>query len=156
MTLNTDDYQFVVPVEIHDERLYPSYAHEDDAGADLRASTYMTVPARGTALVPTGVKLSIPSGYVGLVHPRSGLALKHQITVLNSPGTIDAGYLGEIKVILINHSDVDFKLEKYDRIAQIVFQPVVRASLVDTFIPFSELGHRASRGAGGFGSTGTN
>lgn len=156
MTYIETKHLFTVPIETDDERLYPSYAHAEDAGADLRAAIDMTVPARGTALVPTGVKLSIAEGFVGLVHPRSGLARKHQITVLNSPGTIDAGYLGEIKVILINHSDVDFQIEKYDRIAQLVIQRVVHATFEKSFVSFEELERRVGRGAGGFGSTGTN
>ena len=100
-------------------------------------------------LVPTGVKLAMPDGYVGLVHPRSGLAAKCGITVLNAPGTVDAGYRGEIMVTLLNTSDEDFQIEAGDRIAQLLFQKVERAR----FISVTEL-PESSRGATGFGSTG--
>ena len=127
----------------------PSYAQPGDAGADLRSRVSATVPARGRALVPTGVSIALPDGYVGLVHPRSGLAHKHGITVLNTPGTIDAGYRGEIAVNLYNTTDEDFEVEIGDRIAQLVIQQVERAQFIQVEkLPDSE------RGEGGHGSTG--
>lgn len=136
------DYDFVVP----------KYANHTDAGADLKSSVDMVVPAREWALVPTGVKIALPEGFAGFVHPRSGLALKHGITVLNAPGTIDADYRGELKVILINHSDEDFLIKQYDRIAQLVVQRVESVVFDRAYYGLSETG----RGEGGFGSTGVN
>ena len=107
------------------------------------------VPAHGRALVPTGVSIALPDGYVGLVHPRSGLAHKHGITVLNTPGTIDAGYRGEIAVNLFNSTDVDFAVEIGDRIAQLVIQQIEHAQ----FITVERL-PESDRGEGGHGSTG--
>ena len=127
----------------------PIYAKPGDAGADLIASEEVRVPAHQWALVPTGIKVAIPEGYVGLVHPRSGLALKQGITVLNTPGTIDAGYRGEIGVVLLNVSPIDFTAKKGDRIAQLVIQKVETAE----FISVDSLDESA-RGASGFGSTG--
>lgn len=141
-----------VTAENNDEDLLPKYAHYTDAGADLRSSIDISIPAGQHALVPTGVALAIPEGFVGLVHPRSGLALRHQVTVLNTPGTIDADYRGEIKVILINHAAEPFEIKKYDRIAQLVVQRVEHAHFNLAYSPLQETG----RGAGGFGSTGTN
>lgn len=129
----------------------PSYAQPGDAGADLRSTEDVLIPARGRVLVGTGVKVAMPDGYVGLVHPRSGLAAKHGITVLNTPGTVDAGYRGEIKVTLFNSSDSDFQVQRGDRIAQLVFQKVERAR----FVPVTVLPETA-RGDSGFGSTGKN
>ena len=150
-----ETYSFLpipVDVEDHDPLLLPLYANDTDAGADLKASVDMVIPARGRDLVPTGVKIALPKGFAGFVHPRSGLALKHGITVLNAPGTIDADYRGELKVILINHSDEDFIIKKYDRIAQLVIQEVERAVFQQTEAVLSE----TRRGEGGFGSTGVN
>ncbi|MSZ46892.1 MAG: dUTP diphosphatase, partial [Actinobacteria bacterium] len=107
------------------------------------------VPAHGRVLVPTGVSIALPDGYVGLVHPRSGLAHKHGITVLNTPGTVDAGYRGEIAVNLYNSTDTDFPVEVGDRIAQLVIQQVERAQ----FIKVERL-PESDRGEGGHGSTG--
>ncbi len=100
-------------------------------------------------MVATGLKIALPAGYVGLVHPRSGLAAKHGITVLNAPGTVDAGYRGEIMVTLVNHSDSDFAVERLDRIAQLVFQKFEEAR----FVPAEQL-PISQRGDQGFGSTG--
>lgn len=132
-----------------DPELLPSMGNPGDAGYDLRSNEDLVVPARGRALVRTGVSVAIPSGYVGLVHPRSGLAAKHGITVLNAPGTIDSGYRGEIAVTLVNHSDQDFTVARLDRIAQIVFQEYAKVN----FISVAQL-PGSQRGENGFGSTG--
>lgn len=127
----------------------PSTGNPGDAGYDLRSSKDDLVPARSRQTVSTGVFLGIPAGYVGLVHPRSGLAAKHGITVLNAPGTVDAGYRGEILITLINHSDEDFVIAKGDRVAQILFQRFESVNFVEvTELPGSQ------RGTAGFGSTG--
>lgn len=129
----------------------PVYAKPGDAGADLKSTEDLVVPAGGRQLVKTGIKIAMPDGYVGLVHPRSGLAAKHGITVLNAPGTVDAGYRGEIMVTLLNTSNEPFEVRRGDRIAQLLFQRVDRAD----FIAVSELPESA-RGDGGFGSSGKN
>jgi dUTP pyrophosphatase len=128
----------------------PSYAHPGDAGADLVAAEDVELPPGARAAVRTGVALAIPDGYVGLVHPRSGLAARLGVTVLNAPGTVDAGYRGEILVILVNLDRVDtVKISRGDRIAQLVVQRVERA----VFQVVEELDDTV-RGAGGHGSTG--
>lgn len=127
----------------------PQYAKPGDAGADLRASEAAVVPARGRVMVATGTSIALPNGWVGLVHPRSGLAAKSGITLLNTPGTIDAGYRGEIKVIMFNTTDTDFEVHIGDRIAQLVFQKAPQA----VFVEVEELPGSA-RGASGFGSSG--
>ena len=129
----------------------PAYQSEDAAGLDLLAAVDEAVilPPLGRALVPTGLAMALPSGYEAQVRPRSGLAAKHGVTVLNSPGTIDADYRGEIKVILINLSDTPFTIGRGERIAQMVIAPVSRARLVET-----EALDATIRGEGGFGSTG--
>jgi dUTP pyrophosphatase len=129
----------------------PSYAKAGDAGADLKSTKKLSIAPGARELVPTGVSIALPDGFVGLVHPRSGLALKHGITVLNSPGTIDAGYRGEIMVTLYNSSEKAFDVEVGDRIAQLLIQTVERAR----FIPVIKLPD-SDRGQAGFGSTGTN
>ena len=128
----------------------PTYAHEEDAGMDLRASEEATLPAGGRALVSTGLAIALPHGYVGLIHPRSGLAAKNGVTVLNAPGTIDAGYRGEVKVILLNTSDDAFHIALGDRIAQLVIQKVEHPDIEVV----ESLDEDTERGAGGFGSTG--
>ncbi|MFL4472666.1 dUTP diphosphatase [Paeniglutamicibacter sp. MACA_103] len=128
----------------------PSYAHEGDAGADLCAREDVTLAPGQRSLVPTGVSLALPLGYVGLIHPRSGLATKHGLTVVNAPGTVDAGYRGELKVTLLNtDATTPIVLKRGDRIAQLVIQKVERAH----FVQVQDLDDSA-RGAGGFGSTG--
>ncbi|HEY2793355.1 MAG TPA: dUTP diphosphatase [Micromonosporaceae bacterium] len=128
----------------------PAYAHPGDAGADLYAAAEAEIAPGHRAVVPTGIAIELPEGYVGLVHPRSGLAARLGVTVLNAPGTIDAGYRGEIMVILVNHDPATIaKISRGDRIAQLVVQRVERAQF-----------HRAdsltdsARGAGRHGSTG--
>lgn len=128
----------------------PSYAHADDAGADLRAAEAVEIAPGERALIGTGVSIALPEGYAAFVVPRSGLAAKHGITVLNSPGTVDAGYRGEVKVTLLNTDrEHSFRVEPGDRIAQVIFTPVSRAM----FVPVAEL-PQSDRGANGFGSTG--
>lgn len=131
----------------------PSYSTFGAAGADIRAciTAPVVIKPGERALIPTGLLFEIPEGYEIQVRPRSGLALKHGITCLNSPGTIDSDYRGEIGVILINTGKEDFTVENNDRIAQIVLSPVIRADFVTTGI-LSE----TERGSGGFGSTGKN
>ena len=132
-----------------DSRFFPSYAHPGDAGADLRSSTAITVPAGNRATVSTGIAIAIPDGFVGLVNPRSGLAAKHGITVLNAPGTVDANYRGEIQITLLNTSDTDFQIAIGDRVAQILFLAVERADFIEV-----ERLPGSVRGENGFGSTG--
>jgi dUTP pyrophosphatase len=130
----------------------PHYASESAAGADLRAalSEPLTMGPRERASVPTGIRLAIPIGYEGQVRPRSGLAIRHGVTVLNAPGTVDADYRGEVRVLLVNTSDEPYTIQDGDRIAQLVIAPVSRARFVA-----SEAGLGTSqRGEGGFGSTG--
>ncbi|MDG4785838.1 dUTP diphosphatase [Micromonospora sp. WMMD1102] len=140
-----------VPVRRLDPELpLPAYAHPGDAGADLVAAEEVEIPPGRWRLVRTGVALALPPGYVGLVHPRSGLAARLGVTVLNAPGTVDAGYRGEILVNLVNHDrDRTAKISRGDRIAQLVVQRVERAE----FLPVDELPDSA-RGTGGHGSTG--
>lgn len=127
-----------------------TYAQEGDAGADLRAAENLVLQPGERALVATGVAIALPTGYVGLVHPRSGLAAKHGITVVNAPGTIDSGYRGEIKVCLLNtDSSEPFVVSHGDRIAQLVIQRYEQANFVLT----EEL-PSSVRGVDGFGSTG--
>jgi dUTP pyrophosphatase len=132
----------------------PSYAHPGDAGADLHAASDVTLAPGERALVPTGLALALPEGYVGLVHPRSGLAARHGITIVNAPGTVDAGYRGEILVNLVNLDPSEaFSIHRGDRIAQLVVQQVATAEFVevDSLEDTSrgDTGHGAS---GGFGN----
>lgn len=127
----------------------PAYAHPHDAGADLRSRIYCVIEPAEAKLVPTGIRVAVPQGYELQVRPRSGLALKHGVTVLNTPGTVDSGYRGEVGVILINHGWEPFMVKRGDRIAQLVLARVETASYVAVeSLPESE------RGDGGFGSTG--
>ncbi len=127
----------------------PSYATAGAAGMDVLAAEDVTIAPRGRHAVATGFAMAIPEGYEIQVRPRSGLALKHGITLPNTPGTIDSDYRGELKVILINHGDADFQIARGDRIAQLVLAPVTLAAWDEV----AELGD-TERGAGGFGSTG--
>lgn len=127
----------------------PAYARPGDAGMDLRSVEDAVVPRGGRVLVRTGLAMQLPFGYEAQVRPRSGLALKHGVTVLNTPGTIDSGYRGEVGVILANFGDVDFPVAKGDRIAQLVIAPVTQAEVEET-----EVIDATDRGTGGFGSTG--
>lgn len=153
MTTDTvaDATTLTVELKMLDEGIAaPSYAQPGDAGADLRSTIDLFLAPGERHLVPTGVAVGLPFGTVGLIHPRSGLAAKHGITVVNAPGTIDAGYRGEIKVCLLNtDKDQGFQIRRGDRIAQLVIQRIEIAS----FQPVNALTDSA-RGTGGFGSTG--
>jgi dUTP pyrophosphatase len=127
----------------------PSYATAGAAGLDLRSAESLTIKSGNRALVATGLAIALPQNFEAQVRPRSGLAVKHGVTVLNSPGTIDSDYRGEIKVPLINHGADDFQITRGDRIAQMVIAPVVQVQLYEV----STLGETA-RGAAGFGSSG--
>ncbi|PYM43022.1 MAG: dUTP diphosphatase [Candidatus Rokuibacteriota bacterium] len=128
----------------------PTYAREGDAGLDLHAAHDVTLPPGGRALVGTGLAVAIPPGHAGFVLPRSGLALSRGVTILNAPGLIDAGYRGELKVLLVNHdAETTVTLRRGERVAQLVVQRVERAEPV----PVDEL-PASERGAAGFGSTG--
>ncbi|WIE81183.1 dUTP diphosphatase [Curtobacterium sp. MCSS17_016] len=129
----------------------PAYASDGDAGLDLRAAEAVTIWPGERRLVSTGFAFAIPAGHVGLVHPRSGLAAKQGVTVLNTPGTIDSGYRGEVKVLLLNTSNQPFIAAAGDRIAQLVIQEYVTVTIEEA----DEL-DTTSRGAGGFGSTGVS
>ncbi|WP_240771383.1 dUTP diphosphatase [Nocardioides sp. GY 10113] len=128
----------------------PAYAHPGDAGADLVTTVDLTLAPGERAMAPTGIAIALPDGYVALIHPRSGLAAKHGLSIVNTPGTIDAGYRGEIKVMLINHDPREpIELRRGDRIAQLVIQRFERAA----FTPVEDLPDSV-RGDGGYGSTG--
>lgn len=128
----------------------PAYAHPGDAGADLRAAADVVLPPGGRATVGTGIAIAVPDGYAAFVHPRSGLAARHGITLVNAPGTVDAGYRGEVRVVLLNTDPSEpFTVHRGDRIAQLVVQRVERAR----FVEVGELPD-SSRGSGGYGSTG--
>ena len=129
----------------------PSYATAGAAGMDLRAAESLTIKPRARALVVTGIAIALPLGFEAQVRPRSGLAVKHGVTVLNAPGTIDCDYRGEIKVPLINHGEDDFVITRGDRIAQMVIAPASQAVLEEVLSLEETL-----RGAGGFGSSGKN
>lgn len=142
-----------IPLKRLDPELpMPKRAHIGDAGADLYAAETLTLEPGQRALVGTGVALALPLGTVGLIHPRSGLAAKHGLSIVNTPGTIDAQYRGELKVCMVNTDrEAPFTIERGMRIAQLVVQ---RVELVD-FVEVDELDD-TERGAGGYGSTGTN
>jgi dUTP pyrophosphatase len=141
-----------LPVLIVTSGDVPKYAQPGDAGADLRSSQAIVIQPGERATVSTGMAIALPAGYVGLVHSRSGLAAKNGIMVLNSPGTIDAGYRGEIKVTLLNTDRTEpFEIKVGDRIAQLLVQQVEQARFIQVeFLPES------NRGDGGFGSTGVH
>ena len=133
------------------EDLLPAKAHADDAAFDLRSRETMILPVGKSTLVPTGVFMELPAGYEAQVRPRSGLALKHNLTLTNSPGTVDAGYRGEVGVIMFNHGPENFAVSRGDRIAQMVICKLPDVELVSV-----EKLSESSRGEGGFGSTGKN
>jgi len=131
------------------EAVLPAYAHPSDAGMDLRSVRDVTIAPGARALVPTGLVVMLPPLYEAQVRPRSGLALKAGVTVLNTPGTIDSGYRGEIGVILANFGETAFEVKKGDKIAQMVIAPVTQPEIAET-----DVIDETDRGAGGFGSTG--
>jgi len=143
----------VAPLPHFEGLQLPAYETADAAGMDLRAAVPddapMTLKPGERAMVPTGLTIALPARHEAQVRPRSGLAAKHGVTCLNSPGTIDADYRGEVKVILINHGQEPFVIKRGERIAQVVIAPVTRAELVQV-----ETLDDTQRGAGGFGSTG--
>jgi len=142
----------VAVVRLDPDLPLPSYAHPGDAGADLVTTVDVTLAPGERAVVPTGIAIALPEGYVALVHPRSGLAARHGLSIVNTPGTVDAGYRGEIKVLLVNHDPVDpVSLRRGDRIAQLVFQRFERAVFTEVdALPES------ARGIEGYGSTGVS
>ena len=135
--------------KVHPDAVLPSYAHPSDAGMDVRSVEDLTISPGKRALVHTGLVMLLPPLYEAQVRPRSGLALKSGVTVLNPPGTIDSGYRGEVGVILANFGDADFQVKKGDKIAQIVIAPVTQPEIVET----TEV-DETDRGSGGFCSTG--
>lgn len=141
-----------LPVCAQDPDLVPTRAHQDDAGLDLKSATDVNLAPGERALIPTGASIALPSGTVGLVCPRSGLAAKHGITIVNAPGVVDAGYRGEIKVALLNTDAKEtFCVSRGDRIAQLVILPILTPTphLVDSL-------DNTDRGDRGFGSSGIN
>ncbi len=146
-----------VPVDVLVSRLdpdaaLPAYAHPGDAGADITLTADITLAPGQRALAGTGLAIALPDGYAAFVHPRSGLALRHGVGVVNAPGTVDAGYRGEVKVLLVNHDRHETAiLRRGDRIAQLVVQRVERARFHEV-----ERLPGSARGAGGYGSTGTS
>jgi len=135
--------------KIHEDAIFPHYVHPGDSGMDLYSIEVITIAAGETTLIHTGLKIAVPENYEAQVRPKSGLALKHSVTVLNTPGTVDSGYRGEVCVILTNHSREPFHIQKHTKIAQLVICPVVQAEVVEV----ASLDETA-RGEGGFGSTG--
>lgn len=141
--------KIVVRIKTAEGAELPEYATPGASGMDIRAAEMAVIPAGGYGAVGTGLYLEIPSGYEAQVRPRSGLALKHGVTVLNAPGTVDSDYRGEVRIILINHSKEDFAIEPGDRIAQMIFAAAIHADLLRS----DEL-NETKRASGGFGSTG--
>lgn len=135
--------------KLNEEAIVPNFAHKGDAGMDLYSIEELVIPKNETRLIKTGISIELPQWTEAQVRPRSGLALKHSVTVLNSPGTIDEGYRGEIGVILINHGKEDFVVTKHMKIAQMVIKPIYEISICET----KDLSN-TDRGEGGFGSTG--
>ena len=135
--------------KVHPDAVLPAYAHPSDAGMDVRSVDDLTIAPGRRALVHTGLVMLLPPDYEAQVRPRSGLALKSGVTVLNTPGTIDSGYRGEVGVILINLGDSEFQVRKGDKVAQLVIAPVTQPEIAET-----DAVDETDRGAGGFGSTG--
>jgi dUTP pyrophosphatase len=135
--------------KIEKKAILPRYAHTGDAGLDLFSVERKTIPPGESAIIRTGIVIQLPPHTEAQVRPRSGLALKHQVTVLNTPGTIDYGYRGEVKVILFNHGKTEFVVEQGKKIAQMVIKPVLTVEITQV----EELSE-TQRGEGGFGSTG--
>jgi len=151
------------PVEVLIQRLDPdlpppSYVHPGDAGADLTSAVDIELAPGQRALVPTGIAVALPDGYAAFVHPRSGLAVRAGVGVVNAPGTVDAGYRGEVKVLLINHDPTEpVRLRRGDRIAQLVIQRVEKARFREVqLLPGSARGEGGYGSTGGFGPTGSD
>ncbi len=136
-------------MKINEDAIIPSYAHQGDVGLDIYSVEEKDILSGESALISTGIKIELPENTEAQIRPRSGLALNHSITVLNSPGSIDYGYRGEIKVILINHGKNTFKVEKKMKIAQMAIKPVLKIEIEEVNSLSS-----TSRDSGGFGSTG--
>ena len=136
-------------VKVHEDAILPHYAHPGDSGMDVYSIEEVIIPAGETKLVRTGLKIAVPEHYEAQVRPKSGLALKHAVTLTNTPGTIDSGYRGELCVLLINHGRVAYHVQKHAKIAQLVICPVIRANMIEV-----ESLEETTRGDGGFGSTG--
>ena len=134
---------------MNNDSILPSYANKGDAGLDLFSVEEKVIQPGQTALIHTGIAIELPEGTEAQIRPRSGLALKHSVTLLNSPGTIDSGYRGEIKVIVINHGNKEFLIEKRMKIAQMVVKPILFVNLIEV----DEL-EKSDRGNRGFGSSG--
>lgn len=150
MTTHPETTLEILVQRLDPELPLPAYAHPGDAGADLLTTVDVTLAPGERALVPTGIAIALPEGYAAFVHPRSGLAARHGLSIVNTPGTIDAGYRGEIKVMLVNHDPREsIELRRGDRIAQLVVQRVEMAG----FREVAELPDSV-RGVGGYGSTG--
>lgn len=150
MTTNDPTAPVRVLLQMLDDVAVPAYAHPGDAGADLVSRVDVTLAPGERATVPTGVAIALPDGYAAFIHPRSGLASKHGVTVVNAPGTVDAGYRGEISVTLLNtDTSTPITLRRGDRIAQLIVQRVERVEFVH-----AERLPGSARGAGGFGSSG--
>lgn len=135
--------------KLSEDAIVPTYAHDGDAGADLYTTVDYTLKAGECGLFPTALTVAVPYGYVGLIHPRSSLAWKGGITVMNAPGTIDNGYTGELKVMLVNMSQAPYDIKKGDKIAQLIIQKVEKAEFMEV-----ESLEESERSDGGFGSTG--
>ncbi len=136
-------------VKIHEDALLPHYAHPGDSGMDVYSIEEVSIAPGETRLVHTGLKIAVPGHYEAQLRPKSGLALQHGITLLNTPGTVDSGYRGEVCVIVINHGREAYRIQKHAKIAQLVICPVIRANIVEV-----EQLDETARGDGGFGSTG--
>ena len=134
--------------KIHPDAIIPHYANEDDAGMDLYSVKDISLKPMHRVAVPTGIKIEIPKGYEAQIRPKSGLALKNGITMPNSPGTIDAGYRGELKVLVINLGSKTYQIKKEQKIAQMIFNKIEKARFIETKLS------KTNRGEGGFGSTG--
>lgn len=135
--------------KIDESAIIPNYVHATDSGMDLYSIEDKIIRPNETVLIKTGLKIELPANTEAQIRPKSGIALKHSVTVLNTPGTIDEGYTGEIQVILINHGERVYKVNKGEKIAQLVVMPVIRVEIEEV----NEL-IETSRGLGGFGSTG--
>jgi dUTP pyrophosphatase len=149
--MNNMNKQRLVITRIHDDAVLPKYAYPTDSGFDLHSVENVKIPALGRSLVPTGIKVNIPEGYEIQVRPKSGLAINHGLTVLNTPGTVDQGYTGEIKVIVFNTNQTEFEITKNMKVGQAVLCPVVCGKNVVIVEDDFEEGDRGEKG---FGSTG--